>query len=145
MASDADAAKRRKKKLRRVKFKLGLTGTGPPMLPRPPVEVSTKFADEGGVLELVPEGKLYTEHVGDSGEMERFAGRLADALLLSRSYRGAGGTILEQVADKYRSSSIFSGSSASPRRRRAPSGWRRASPWRFFTTCQEEVRCGFWS
>jgi hypothetical protein len=40
-------------------------------LPKPRVEVSTKDAGEDGGLELVPEGILYTQHVSDSGKMER--------------------------------------------------------------------------
>jgi hypothetical protein len=94
MASDG------KKKLRRVHFKLELTGTGPPMLPKPPVEVSNKYADEASVLELVPEGALYTQHVGDSGKMER----LPDAWLTRYCFRVRidGETVeLAQVADKY--------------------------------------------
>jgi hypothetical protein len=89
-----------KKKLRQIHFRLELTGTGPPMLPKPRVEVSTKDAGEDSVLELVPEDTLYTQHVGDSGKMER----LPDAWLSRYCFRvriDGKLVVLEQVADKY--------------------------------------------
>jgi len=88
------------KKFHRAKFKLELTGTGPPMLPKPPVEVFTKYAAEDSVLELAPEGTLYTQHVGDSGKMEP----LPDAWLSRYCFHvriDGAAVVLEQVADKY--------------------------------------------
>jgi hypothetical protein len=52
------------------------------------------------VLELVPDGTLFTQHIGDGGKMER----LPDSWLLRYCFRvrvEGRAVILEQVADKY--------------------------------------------
>ena len=137
-----------KKKLRQIHFRLELTGTGPPMLPKPPVEVSTKDAGEDSVLELVPEGGLHTQHVGDTGKMER----LPDAWLSryrSRVRIDGKAVVLEQVADKYGHRQPFSLHEppyALSLRDAGPIRLEIGKPRGFlFKTCPAEVRCGPWS
>ena len=96
MGSDATSPGKK----RRVKFRLELTGRGSPQAPPSPVEVSTQFADEGGLLELVPQSTLFTRHIGDSGDIERVPDTWLTRWVFRVSINGSVIT-LEQVADKY--------------------------------------------
>ena len=70
------------------------------MLPPPPVEYSTKYADEDGVLELVPEGTLYTQHSDETGKMVPLPDEWLTRYCFHVRIDGAA-VELEQVADKY--------------------------------------------
>jgi hypothetical protein len=98
MGSNAAAAPA--KRIPRIKLRLELTGRGIPVAPPAPVEVSSQYADDGGLLELVPQGILFTRHIGDNGDIER----LPDTWQTRYCFRvriDGHVVLLDQVTDKY--------------------------------------------